>query len=54
MSHRIPGQEGAYDEIRDDNVSKAGGLNKALQDAISLKCDTIQMFAGSPRSLRNL
>jgi deoxyribonuclease-4 len=34
------------------HVSKAGGLNKALQDAISLKCDTIQMFAGSPRSLR--
>lgn len=35
------------------HVSKAGGLNKALQDAISLGCDTIQMFSGSPRSLRH-
>ncbi len=34
------------------HVSKAGGLSRALQDAIDLKCDTIQMFAGSPRSLR--
>jgi deoxyribonuclease-4 len=34
------------------HVSKAGGLKRALQDAIDLGCDTIQMFAGSPRSLR--
>jgi deoxyribonuclease-4 len=34
------------------HVSKAGGLNRALQDAICLNCDTIQMFTGSPRSLR--
>lgn len=35
------------------HVSKAGGLNKALDDATLLECDTIQMFAGNPRSLRH-
>lgn len=34
------------------HVSKAGGLDRALRDAINLRCDTIQMFTGSPRSLR--
>ena len=34
------------------HVSKAGGLNRALSDAVDLECDTIQMFARSPRSLR--
>lgn len=34
------------------HVSRAGGLNRALQNAIDLECDTIQMFATNPRSLR--
>ena len=34
------------------HVSKAGGFGKALNNAIKLKCDTIQMFSGNPRSLR--
>ena len=34
------------------HVSKAGGLSGALSDTVELRCDTIQMFARSPRSLR--
>ncbi|HOB88107.1 MAG TPA: deoxyribonuclease IV [Bacillota bacterium] len=34
------------------HVSKAGGFRNALREAIELQCDTIQVFSGNPRTLR--
>ncbi len=34
------------------HVHRAGGLGTALQAALALECETIQMFSRSPRSLR--
>ncbi len=35
------------------HVSIAGGLTKALERAVGLGCETLQIFAGNPRSWRS-